>query len=314
MKKTLLNVLLVLVLLLGSVGVIWAGGEKEEAEGEKVPTIAFVGFSMTNEFWLTLERAAEAHAKKLGVNFVNLTTTEPSAEGQKVAVDQAVVQKVDAIIVGAADSRGFEDSFNKAEKAGIPIIAVDTGLDYPQVVTLVQTDNEAGAKLAGEYIVKQTGGKGKVLIIGGAAGHQTGDARKNGVEAACKAAGMEVIVEYADWLENKASEIAENQLGANPDIKAIFGAWDPGVMAAVAVVQQAGKLDDIIMVGFDALPIALKAIKAGELEATIKQDPTKMGQVGVERALKVINGESVPKYTPIDAVLIDKNNIDEYLP
>jgi ribose transport system substrate-binding protein len=85
-------------------------------------------------------------------------------------------------------------------------------------------------------------------------------------------------------------------------------------MAAVAVVQQAGKLDDIIMVGFDALPIALKAIKAGELEATIKQDPTKMGQVGVERALKVINGESVPKYTPIDAVLIDKNNIDEYLP
>ena len=69
-------------------------------------TIAFSGFAMTNEFWLTLERAAEARAAELGIEFINLTTEVQDAEAQKNAVDSAITQGVDAIIVGATDSRG----------------------------------------------------------------------------------------------------------------------------------------------------------------------------------------------------------------
>lgn len=284
---------------------------QEQAE---TPTIAFSGFSSTNEFWLTLARAAEARAQELGVDFVNVTTPNPDAQAQVAAVENAITQGVDAIIVGAADSRAWGDAFDKAEAAGIPIVTVDTGIDHPWVKTLIQTDNEAAAKMAGEYLVEKAGPDcKKLLIIGGLAGHQTGDARKNGVEEVAKANGMEVIVEYADWLEAKASEVAQNQITANPDVCAVFAAWDPGAVAALSVIKQKDLLDQVILVGFDALPVALKAIKAGEMEATVRQDPARMGAEGVELALKVINGEEVPAFTPIDGVMIDSSNVDEYL-
>jgi len=289
---------------------------EEPPSGAKAPedmTIAFSGFSSTNEFWLTLARAAEAKAEELGVEFVNVTTEVQDAEAQKAAVDTAITQGVDAIIVGAADSRGWDDSFNKAKEAGIPVITVDTGIEHEWVSTLIQTDNLAAARLAGDYIVEQTGGEGKALVIGGSVGHQTGDARKNGVEEQATAAGMEVIGDWSDWDSNKAAEITQNVLSANPDIVAVFVAWDPGAVAALSVIRDKGLLDQITLVGFDGLPVGLKAIKAGEMEATVAQDPARMGSEGVELALKVINGEEVPEFIPIDGVLITADNVDQFL-
>jgi ribose transport system substrate-binding protein len=284
----------------------------EEVKDEQV-TIAFSGFSMTNEFWLTLERAAEARAEELGVEFINLTTEVQDAEAQKAAVDTAITQGVDAIIVGAADSRGWDDSFNKAKEAGIPIITVDTGIEHEWVSTLIQTDNLAAARAAGKWIAEQTGGQGKALVIGGSVGHQTGDARKTGVEEELLAAGMEVIGDWSDWDENKSAEITQNVLSANPDIVAVFVAFDPGAVAALSIIRDKGLLDQITLVGFDGLPVALKAIKAGEMEASMAQDPARMGREGMELALKVINGEQVPEFIPIDGVLITADNVDEFL-
>lgn len=302
------------VLILLSVLVIAAsalfGAGVEEDDG--TTSIAFVGFSSTNEFWLTLARSADARASELGVEFVDLTSAEPDASAQVAAVENAILQNVDGIIIGAADSRAFGNVLDRAAEAEIPVIAVDTGIEHPQISSLIQTDNLAAARLAGEYIVEATGGGGKLLIIGGAAGHQTGDARKNGVEEVTSGAGMEVIVEYADWLESNAADIMQNQLGANPDINAVFAAWDPGAVAALSQIKQAGRLDDIVLVGFDALPVALSAIAAGEMEATVRQDPQRMGREGIDLMMQVINGESVPEYTPIDGVIIDASNVADY--
>ena len=248
--------------------------------------VVYIGSSQTQPFWIILGNSAVAEAKKTGIGFINMTPSEPSPEAQKNAIDSAVLKKVDGIIVGAADSRGLEDSFNKAEKANIPIVTVDTRVDHSWVVSHIATDNEAGAKMAGEFIVKKTGGKGKVLIIGGTAGHQTAEARKKGVEDICKAAGMKVIVRPCDWDEVKANPTAANEIDANPDLSAIFAAWDPGAAAAAQAVMAAGKKDKIVIVGFDGIEIALKSIKAGEMDATIKQDT---GAYGKGRSR--VNGE-----------------------
>ena len=126
---------------------------RQAAAAKKDPkdiTIAFSGFSGTNEFWLTLARAAEAQAKDQGVQFINLTTETQDAEAQKRAVDNAITQGVDAIIIGAADSRGWDDTLAKAKAAGIAAIAVDTAIENPVISSLIQTDNEAAAGLAGD--------------------------------------------------------------------------------------------------------------------------------------------------------------------
>ena len=335
MKHLKLSYLVIAVLLLGAVILSACAGAATQAPAPAAtqapaaeattapaaepsggtPTIAYTGFSSTNEFWLTLARAAADEAKAQGVNFVDLTTANPDAEAQVAAVDNAISQKVSAIIIGAVDTRAFGNTLDKAQAANIPVITVDSAIDHPWVKTLIQTDNLASARLAGDYIVKTAGPDcKKLLIIGGLAGHQTGDARKNGVEEVAKAAGYDVIVEYADWLEPKAQEIAQNQLSANPDICAVFAAWDPGAVSALSVIKQKDLLDQITLVGFDALPAALKAIKAGEMAATVRQDPGRMGAEGVDLALKVLKGEEVPKYTPIDGSIIDQSNVDQYLP
>jgi len=280
---------------------------------EKPITIAYIGACTNLPFWITLREAAREKAKELGVNFLDLTPPQLDAQAQKDAFDNALQQKVDGIIIGAADNRAFDDSLNRAQAMGIPVVAVDTGIDHPWIASLVQTDNLASARIAGQYILEHMQKPGKVLIVGGILGHQTGDARKNGVTEVLEKAGVEVIFRAADWSPEKAYEITLNELNAHPDITAIFGAWDPGALAAKAAVAEKGLLGKILVVGFDGDPAALKAIKNGEMAATIKQDNVKMGRDGVQLLVDVIQGKEVPKYIPIMGILIDANNVDEFL-
>lgn len=299
--------------VLGCVLVFLALFGMEVLAAEKPITIAYIGACTNLPFWITLREAAREKAKELGVNFLDLTPPQLDAQAQKDAFDNALQQKVDGIIIGAADNRAFDDSLNRAQAMGIPVVAVDTGIDHPWIASLVQTDNLASARIAGQYILEHMQKPGKVLIVGGILGHQTGDARKNGVTEVLEKAGVEVIFRAADWSPEKAYEITLNELNAHPDITAIFGAWDPGALAAKAAVAEKGLLGKILIVGFDGDPAALKAIKNGEMAATIKQDNVKMGRDGVQLLVDVIQGKEVPKYIPIMGILIDANNVDEFL-
>jgi ribose transport system substrate-binding protein len=205
------------------------------------------------------------------------------------------------------------DTIAKAKAAGIPILAVDTAIDDPYISSLIQTDNLAAAGLAGDYICQQTGGVGTVLVIGGSVGHQTGDARKKGVEDKAKACGMTVIGDWGDWSEEKDVSIAQNTLAANPDLKAIFVAHDGGAAAVAAMIKQQGLAGKVLVVGFDALPVMLKAIKSGEGSATVKQDNVRMGKEIVDNAIKLINGLPIDPMILIPGFMITIDNVDQYL-
>lgn len=286
-------------------------GKTEKANDQL--TIAFVGYSTTQPFWVGLRDAAKEQAESVGVRFFDLTAADPDAVMQKQAVDNAIAQRVDGIIIGAVDSRAFNDSLARAQAMKIPVVAVDTGIDHPWIASLVQTDNLSAAKLAGEYIVKNMK-PGKVLINGGTVGHQTGDARRDGVKAVVEAAGHKVIFRACDWQPDATYETTLNELTANPDITAIFNACDPMALAAISAAKEKGRFGKVLIVGFDGNPANLKAIKAGEQDADVKQDNVRMGKESVLNLVKVINGEAVPKEVPIEGILITKDNVGQYLP
>jgi ribose transport system substrate-binding protein len=286
------------------------------AAGGKNPadiTVAYSGFATSNDFWNTLGKSAAEEAKAQGVKFIDLTTETQDAAAQKAAVDNVITQKPSAIIIGSVDNRVWGETIQKAKAAGIPILAVDTAIDDPYVSSLIQTDNLAAAGLAGDYICKVTGGKGTVLVIGGSVGHQTGDARKKGVEDKTKACGMNVIGDWGDWDENKDLTIAQNTLASNPDLTAIFVAHDGGAAAVAAMIKQKGLVDKVKVVGFDALPVMLKAIQSGEGTATVKQDNVRMGKEIVDNAIKLINGQTIDPKILIPGFIIDKTNVADYL-
>jgi len=304
----------VLLLTLAVSGAVFANGgsESKDAGGDDQITIAYIGATKSMAFWNTLGKEAANRADELGVKFIDLTPPELTASEQKKAMDNVILQGVDGIIIGAADNRAFGESLDKAKAAGIPVVAVDTGIEHEQVKSLVQTDNLASAGLAGQYIVDNMD-PGKILIIGGTVGHQTGNARRDGVMQVAEANGVEAIFRACDWDDTKAFETTQNELGANPDITAIFACWDPGAMSVKAAVKDKGLLDKVVIVGFDGNPANLKAVKAGEIEAEIKQDNVLMGRKSVEILVDIINGKPVEEFYPINGFVIDASNVDEYL-
>ncbi len=314
MKKMYKRAALILIVLLCIAGLAFASsgkGSKEAAEEEEI-VIAYSGFpGGLSPFWAQMAQYIKEEADAQGAKLLDMSPTQADAAMQKDSVDNAINRGVDGIIIGSIDNRAFGESLDNASEKGIVCMAVDTAIDHPHISALAQTDNLASARLLGQYIVDHTP-KGKVLILGGTLGHQTGDARRDGVKQVLEANGYEVIFRACDWLPEKAYETAINELGAHPDIIVVFGAWDPGATAGLAAVKEKGLLDQIMVYGFDGLPAAIKSIQNGELTATVSQDNKQMAQVIVRNMVAQINGQETVKKLLIDGFIIDSSNADEY--
>jgi len=311
--KKLASLALALLFVLCAAGLVFAGGSGEKAAGGKI-TIAYTGFpGGQTPFWAQMTEYVKEEAAAQGVDLIDLSPTVADASQQKDSVDNAINRGVQGIIIGSIDNRAFGESLRRAAAKKIVVVAVDTAIDDPQVTALAQTDNLSSARVMGQYMVDHLSTKGKVLILGGTLGHQTGDARRDGVRQVLEANGFEVIFRAADWDPAKALEIATNELQANSDIVAIFGAWDPGALAGLSAVKQRGLLGKVQVFGFDGLPAAFKSIKDGELVATIKQDNKQMAQVIVRSLVAQIKGQPSVKKLLIDGFVIDKANVDQYM-
>lgn len=314
MKRMYKRAALILLVLLCIAGLTFASsgkGAKEAVEEEEI-VIAYSGFpGGLSPFWAQMAQYIKEEADAQGAKLLDMSPTQADAAMQKDSVDNAINRGVDGIIIGSIDNRAFGESLDNAAERGIVCMAVDTAIDHPHISALAQTDNLASARLLGQYIVDHTP-KGKVLILGGTLGHQTGDARRDGVKQVLEANGYEVIFRACDWLPEKAYETAINELGAHPDLVAVFGAWDPGAMAGLAAVKEKGLLGQIKVYGFDGLPAAIKSIQDGELTATVSQDNRQMAQVIVRNMVAQINGQETVKKLLIDGFIIDSSNADEY--
>ncbi len=314
MKRIYKRTALILVSLMCITGFAFASGREvtDEAEEEEI-TIVYTGYpGGLTPFWAQMTQYVKEEAEALGITLLDMSPTQADASMQKNSVDNAINRGVDGIIIGAIDNRAFGESLDNAASKGIICVAVDTAIDHPHISALAQTDNLASARVLGQYIVDHTPTMGKALILGGTLGHQTGDARRDGVKQVLEANGFEVIFRACDWNEAKAYETTINELGAHPDIVVVFGAWDPGALAGLAAVKEKGLLDQIKVYGFDGLPPAIKSIQVGELTATIKQDNKQMAEMIVRSLVAQIQGQETVKKLLIDGFVIDSSNADEF--
>ena len=103
----------------------------------------------------------------------------------------------------------------------------------------------------------------------------------------------------------------ENILTAHPNIKAVFASNDNMALGAVEALKSADALKDVMVVGFDANPDAAASILAGEMTATIAQNPYNMGAFAIENAIKALNGETIPQVVDTGTQVVDKENADK---
>lgn len=282
-------------------------------QGNSAYNLAFMQVFPDNAFWQALKEGVEARAVEDGVTVDVIALPTASGVADQVAqFEDAVTAGYQGIIMGTIDAAGIVPGIEAANAAGIPVLAVDTAPAGGELISLVQTDNVAASKLAGTFVGEQLGGKGKVLNLQGDMANQTAQARNQGFHEGIAAfPDIIVIDQSAHWRQEEGLSITENILTSDPDISAIFAANDPPALGALQALVAAGR-DDVIIVGFDAIPDAVQAVKDGDMKATVAQFPKVMGVVGVDLMVRHLNGETVPEKVDSGAMLVTQENAEAF--
>lgn len=282
-------------------------------QGSSAYKLAFMQVLPSQPFWQIMKEAVEARATEDGVTVDVIALPDASGVADQVSqFEDAVTQGYDGIIMGTIDAAGVVQGVEAANNAGIPVIAVDTAPAGGDLVSLIQTDNVAAATQQGEYIASLIGGKGKVLNLQGDMANQTAQARNEGLHAALDAyPDITVIDQSAHWLQTEGLSITENILTSDPDIVAIAGANDPPILGALQALSAAGR-DDVVLVGFDAIPDVVQAIIDGSVDGTMAQFPKVMATVGVDLMVRHLNGEEVPAKVDSGALLVTADNAAQF--
>ena len=314
MKKGLV-LLLLTALLLGACqrGAEQAGGGRQR--------IALVMKTANNPFFIEMQKGAEEAAKRLNVELVvQAAEREVDVEKQMQIVENLIQTRVAALCVTPSGSREIVPAIDKANRANIPVVIVDTRVDAKalsesggKIATFIGSDNYVGGEVEGEFLAKHLNGKCKVAVLEGIPGHETGDSRLRGFRDALKATpGVEIVAsQTANWERDQGFNVFQNILQSHPDVSAVFACSDLMALGAVEAIASARKTGQIAVVGFDALAEARDAVRQGSMVGTVAQSPDRMGALAVENAVKLLRGEQVNAEFVVPIKLITKENLGQ---
>lgn len=306
MKKLSWTLALSASLLLGACSMSPNGDDSASKDSKKSNDGMKIGLSVStlnNPFFVTLSDGAKKEAKKEHVN-LTVVDAQDNASKQASDVEDLIQQDVDLIIINPTDSEAVASAVESANDAKIPVITVDRSSDGGKVVAHIASDNVKGGEMAGDYLKSLIGDGAKVAELEGVAGSSAARDRGEGFHKVADK-GLDVVKKQtANFNRSEGLTVMENILQSNPDIKGVFAHNDEMALGALEAIEAAGK--KIKVVGFDATDDAVKAVKSGKLAATIAQQPTEIGEIAVETAVKSLKGEKVEKNIPVDLELIKK--------
>jgi len=278
------------------------------------PVIGVSLLNLSNELIVTLDKSMEEKARQLGVELI-VNDAQRSAEKQVQQVESFVAQKVDAIILNPCEVEASSPAVEKALAAGIPIVNVNSETKTAPTAFVGSRDEDSG-KIAMEYLAQRLSGKGNVVMMHGFMGQAAQIKRDQGArEILGKTPGLKLIAEQtAEWDRAKAMTLMENWIQSyGGRIDAVFAQNDEMAMGALIALEQAKMKDKIVMVGVDAIPDALQAVRDGRLDATVFQDARGQGTAAVETAVRIIRKEPYEKQLFIPFQLVTKKNVADFL-
>ncbi|MCP4316618.1 MAG: sugar ABC transporter substrate-binding protein [Hyphomicrobiales bacterium] len=300
----------------GAITVIAAGflaGVVSVASAADTIVVSMKGPGAGNPFWAAVQRGAEEKGKELGVNVVVLAPpTESDVAAQISQIEDQLAKGVKGIVIAPTDPNALAPVIDEAIADGVPVVFIDTkGTNAG--VTYIGTDNQAGAALAAKHICDNVAKGSDVAILQGIVTQSTGKARADGSHEGLMACGLNIVAEQTgEWDRAKGLAVMENIITANPNIKAVFASNDNMGLGAIEALKSANMLDQVFLVGFDANPDAAESVLAGEMAATVAQNPYNMGAIGVESVLTLMKGGKLAPVIDTGTVLVDKAIAADY--
>ncbi|MEI7030279.1 substrate-binding domain-containing protein [Streptomyces pratensis] len=274
-----------------------------------------VGMSLStlnNPFFVQMKEGAQAEAEKAGIE-LTVTDAQNDASQQANQLMNFTSSQVSSIIVNPVDSDAVGPGVRSANKADIPVVAADRGVNEADTATLVASDNVAGGKLAAEALADKLGGRGSIVVLQGTAGTSASRERGAGFAEGLKAyPDIKVVAKQpADFDRTKGLDVMTNLAQSHPGITGVFAENDEMALgAAKALGGKAGK--SVSVVGFDGTPDGLEAVEAGTLYASVAQQPGELGKIAVRNAVKAAQGEQVRSTVKVPVKVVTRENVADF--
>lgn len=268
--------------------------------------------SVVASFWVTVKAGADSAGKELGIDVIwKGPPTEADVDNQISILEDYINQGIDAIVLAALDNKALIPIVKRAVSRNIPVILIDSGIDSDDSASFIATNNVLGANMAARMLAKLIGFKGKVALIPFFPGTSTSIHREKGFkDEIAKYPDIELVtVQYSQNDMAVAMGVTENILTAFPDIDGIFAANEPGAIGASQAILARGLAGKVKIVGFDAAPNEIDALKKNIIQALIVQNPFKMGYLGVKYAVDVINEKKVPEIVDTGVTVVTNENL-----
>lgn len=303
------------------------------ASAEELKKIAILPKTLVNDvFQIRIVKAAEGEAKKDGVATETFASRNHAAIEDQINIIETLIARGEfgALIVAAVDSKGLGNVLDKAAKAGLYVILVDSGVEKGAYVTTIGTNNKVASSAGAEFAASLIDGKGNVAMLEGEPGGQTAADRSSGFhEGIAKFPGIKLVASInGHWTEPGGLEATEALIAGHKDLDLIFVASDMMGIGARQVLEraakkateagdttQAARFTAVKIVGFDGVAEGFKAVKDGSFSGTIAQNPEAMGTGAVDIAVQLMKGEKkasdFPKFIDSGATVITKDNVDE---
>ncbi len=279
--------------------------------------IALVMKTLTNPFFVEMEKGARQAEQELGINLIVKTgAQETSVEQQITIIQDLIQQKVDAILIAPADSVQLIPVLKQAQNAGIVIVNLDNRLDQQGMdkvgllnVPYISVDNVQGAYLSAKFISQPLTSPTQAMIIEGIQTATNAQDRKTGaMKAFGENSNIQVVAsETANWKIDEAHTLAGKLFKEHPDVKLVFCANDMMAFGVIQYLTESG-IKDVKVAAYDALAESMPMLKDGTLQATIDQQAAVQAYTGVQFALRALKGEKLPPVTLLDVRLVTKNN------
>lgn len=285
------------------------------AEAPKLK-IAVIPKGTTHVFWKSVEAGAQVAARELGVEIVWKGPLKENDRAQEIAiVEQFVTEGVSGIVLAPLDDTALKRPVALALEKKIPVVIIDSALkgepgkDY---LSFVATDNRKGGSLGGARLAELLDGKGKVSLLRYQVGSASTDEREAGfAEAIAKHPAVQIIVDnrYAGATAGEAKTAAMNMIDKLKESDGVFCPNESSTFGMLLALRQNNLAGKIKFVGFDTSPVLLDALRKGEINALVAQDPQRMGYLGVKTLVGHLRGQKVDPVVDTGVAVVTLDNL-----
>ncbi|WP_428305187.1 substrate-binding domain-containing protein [Lacipirellula sp.] len=284
--------------------------------GKAKRTIVMIPKTTQSAFWNAVRRGGEQAAKDLDVELLwKGPGSENDRAGQKQVTQQFTNSSIDGICLAPTDSKALAAEVRSATAKGIPVLIFDSAVEGEvgkDFISFVATDNTKAGELGGKQLMELVGKGGKTICFRHMEGHESTSKREDGAIAEMKAGEAEILVDdrYTGASQGEAQTTALNMIDVVRQADGVFASnqtASEGVLKALRKTNLAGKVK---FVGFDSSPELVAALRAGEIDALVVQDPVKMGYTAVKLMVDHLDGKPIEEQVVTDVRIATKENME----